>query len=118
MEEYLEEHPLLSKARHEEGRYYNITSQKQQYLNSTVAIAYLNMSTNPENPDPVSWNDTGEECEPWACNQIFQLAKEVYEYVGALASKQRKMEKEITDLGSAKEVYEYSISYEAEAIQE
>lgn len=118
LEEYLEEHPLLSKARHEEGRYYNITSQKQQYLNSTVAIAYLNMSIKPENPDPVSWNDTGEECEPWTCNQIFQLAKEVYVYVGALASKQRKMEKEITDLESAKDVYEYSISYEAEAIQE
>ena len=64
-----------------EGRYYNITSQKQQYLN---------ISIKPENPDPVSWNDRGEECEPWTCNQIFQLAKDVYEY---------------------------SISYEAEAIE-
>lgn len=38
---YLEEHPLFSTCKYEEGRYYNVTAEKQQQLTSKVLMATM-----------------------------------------------------------------------------
>ncbi|MFR2535169.1 MAG: hypothetical protein ACLS95_08135 [Clostridia bacterium] len=54
---YLEEHPLFSTCKYEEGRYYNVTAEKQQQLTSKVLMATMYAQIGM--PYNLTWNDTG-----------------------------------------------------------
>ena len=106
---FLETHPLYSTAKYPEGRFYNVTSEKQQQLTSKMLIAngYIMAGL----PYTVTWNDTGLICEPWTMTELTQLSFEIDGYVTPLVKHQQEMEVEIKAKETAKEVYEFVISY-------
>lgn len=113
---YLEENPLLSKVRHEEGRYYNVTMEKQSLLLSNIST--YQMSSQLGIPCPLTWNDTGEECELWTIEQLIQLSMEIRNYVSPLVSLQQYMEVNIKKCETNEELININVDFTEEAINE
>ena len=107
---YLEEHPLFSKAKYEDGRYYNITAEKQQQLTSKLLMYNGYASLGKEYK--LMWNDTGETCEEWSFQELFTLSCEIDIYVTQLVEYQRKKEVELKDCNTVEELYKVVIDYE------
>lgn len=93
LEEYLKEHPLFSKIKYKDGRYYNVTSEKQSRLTSKILLYNL-YAKNGENYQ-LTWNDTGNICENWSIDELTNLSMEIDAYVTPLISKQQKYEIQI-----------------------
>lgn len=103
LKEYLSSHPLFSKAKYKDGRYYTVTEEKQRQLTSKVAIYNIYNQQNLSYP-LLKWNDTGDECEEWNIKQLSQLAMEIDAYVTPLVSKQQSYEIEIKNCNTEEEV--------------
>ena len=113
---YLEENPLLSTVKHEEGRYYNVTMEKQSLLLSNIST--YQMSSQLGIPCPLTWNDTGEECELWTIEQLIQLSMEIRNYVSPLVSLQQYMEVNIKKCETNEELININVDFTEEAINE
>lgn len=113
---YLEENPLLSVVKHEEGRYYNVTMEKQNLLLSNIST--YQMSSQLGIPCPLTWNDTGEECELWTIEQLIQLSMEIRNYVAPLVSLQQYMEINIKKCETNEELININVDFTEEAINE
>ena len=111
---YLEEHPLLSTCKYEEGRYYNVTAEKQQQLTSKVLMA--TMYAQAGMPYNLTWNDTGDICESWKLSQLQQLSMEIDAYVTPLVSLQQTMEVKINECNTQEEVLNINVEYTQEVI--
>lgn len=107
---FLEEHPLFSKAKYEDGRYYNITAEKQQQLTSKLLM--YNGYTALGKEYKLMWNDTGELCEEWSFQELFALSCEIDIYVTQLAEYQRAKEVELKDCDTVEKLYQVVIDYE------
>ena len=107
---YLEEHPLFSKAKYEDGRYYNITAEKQQQLTSKLLMYNGYVAAGKEYK--LMWNDTGETCEEWSFQELFTLSCEIDIYVTQLVEYQRKKEVELKDCDTVEKLYHVVIDYE------
>ena len=103
LKEYLSSHPLFSKAKYEDGRYYTVTEEKQRQLTSKVAMYNIYNQQNLSYP-LLKWNDTGDECEEWTIQQLSQLAMEIDAYVTPLVSKQQSYEIDIKKCNTEEEV--------------
>ena len=112
---YLEEHPLLSKCKYEEGRYYNVTAEKQQQLTSKVLMA--TMYAQAGIPYNLTWNDTGDICESWELSQLQQLSMEIDAYVTPLVSLQQTMEVTINECVTQEEVLAVNVEYTDEQVK-
>lgn len=89
---------------------YSITSEKQSYLISMIAIADLAAASGVEYQP--SWNASGEICTyDWTVDELKQLAFEMETYVRPLVSKQQTIEKSISACKTVAEVKEIEISY-------
>ena len=113
---YLEENPLLSTVKHEEGRYYNVTMEKQSLLLSNIST--YQMSSQLGIPCPLTWNDTGEECELWTIEQLIQLSMEIRNYVSPLVSLQQYMEVNIKKCETNEELINVNVDFTEETINE
>ena len=113
---YLEENPLLSTVKHEEGRYYNVTMEKQNLLLSNIST--YQMSSQLGIPCSLTWNDTGEECELWTIEQLIQLSMEIRSYVAPLVSLQQYMEVNIKKCETNEELINVNVDFTEEAINE
>lgn len=113
---YLEENPLLSTVKYEEGRYYNVTMEKQNLLLSNIST--YQMSTQLGISCPLTWNDTGEECELWTIEQLIQLSMEIRSYVAPLVSLQQYMEVNINKCETNEELINVNVDFTEEAINE
>ena len=136
---YLEEHPLLSSCKYEEGRYYNITEEKQNQLTSTLASymsdilpqLVIGMSTAQVTitsmeqflltldnlPQTITWNDTGGVCETYSYKELYTLKCEIMETVKPLVSLQQTMEVKINECSTQEEVLSIEVNYTAEIIE-
>lgn len=112
---YLEEHPLLSTCKYEEGRYYNVTAEKQQQLTSKVLMATMYVQAGM--PYNLTWNDTGDICESWELSQLQQLSMEIDAYVTPLVSLQQTMEVAINDCNTQEEVLKVNVEYTDEQVK-
>ena len=90
LSQYLEGHPLFSTVKYEDGRYYNVTAEKQNLLLTNIATYQMAQQTGFS--CPLTWNDTGEECELWTFEQLLQLSMEIRNYVSPIISFQQYME--------------------------
>ena len=113
---YLEENPLLSVVKCEEGRYYNVTMEKQNLLLSNIST--YQMSTQLGISCPLTWNDTGEECELWTIEQLIQLSMEIRNYVAPLVSLQQYMEINIKKCKTNEELINVNVDFTEKAINE
>lgn len=136
--QYLEENPLFSKCKYAEGRYYNITKEKQDQLTSTLASymsdilpqLVIGMSTSQVNiksieefiltldnlPQTLTWNDMGNPCEIYSYQELYQLKNEIFATVKPLVSMQQLMEVAIKESTSIEDVLKIDIDYSTENI--
>lgn len=109
---YLSEHPILSKCHDENGAYYSVTQEKQQYLTSMISIATLAAQQKIEYQ--CSWNSVGKPCTyDWTLEQLEKLAFEIAEYVRPLVSQQQQIETTINNMTTIDSVNAYTINYVA-----
>lgn len=83
---YLEAHPLLWT----DGKYYSITSEKQQWLTSKLFSAAAAKAAGEEYP--LTWNDTEEVCRVWTYEDLWALARVIDARVTALVTYQQTQE--------------------------
>lgn len=136
---YLEEHPLLSTCKYEEGKYYNITEEKQNQLTSTLASymsdilpqLVIGMSTAQVTitsmeqflltldnlPQTITWNDTGGICETYSYKELYTLKCEIMETVKPLVSLQQTMEVTINERVTQEEVLNVNVEYTDEQVK-
>lgn len=109
LQEYIANNPLLSTAKHEEGRYYTVTQDKQQQLTSKLAL--YTMSTQMGQPYQLTWNDAGNECEPWTFEELSRLAAEMDAYITPLVSAQQRYEVQINNATTKAEMDAVTLDY-------
>lgn len=100
--EYLSSHPLFSKAKYEEGRYYTVTEEKQRQLTSKMAMYNIYSQQSLSYP-LLKWNDVGNICEDWTVEELTKLAMEIDAYVTPLVEKQQAYEKMVQKVSSIEE---------------
>lgn len=103
LKEYLASHPLFSKAKYDDGRYYTVTEEKQRQLTSKMAMYNIYKQKGLEYP-LLKWNDVGNVCEEWSIEELTALSIEIDEYVTPLVSKQQSYEYSISNMETEKEV--------------
>lgn len=115
LENYLAENPLFSRVKYEDGRYYSVTSSKQQQLTSKLLMyqGYIQAGLEYE----LTWNNTGNMCESWEYNQLFILASQIDLYVTPLVKMQQSIEVNIQNAISTEEVENIDVSYSKENIE-
>lgn len=112
---YLETHPLFSTVKYEEGRYYNVTSEKQQQMTSKMMLN--EMYKGQGIPYELTWNDTGNVCEPWTEVELATLSMQVDAYVTPLIKMQQTIEVEIKNATTQEEVLQIDVTYSDNNIQ-
>ena len=83
---YLESHPLLWT----DGKYYSITSEKQQWLTSKLFSASAAKASGEEYY--LTWNDTAEICTEWSYENLWALARAIDVRVTTLVTYQQTQE--------------------------
>lgn len=109
LQEYIASHPLLSYAKHLEGRYYTVTQDKQQQLTSKLALYTMSMQMGQSYQ--LTWNDMGNECEPWEFEELSQLAAEMDAYITPLVSAQQRYEVQINNATTKAEMDAVTLDY-------
>ena len=112
---YLETHPLFSTVKYEDGRYYNVTSEKQQQMTSKMMLN--EMYKGQGIPYELTWNDTGNVCEPWTEVELATLSMQVDAYVTPLIKMQQTIEVQIKNATTQEEVLQIDVTYSDENIQ-
>lgn len=102
---YLEENPLFSTVKYEDGRYYNVTLEKQYSLMDTLVKHTIFNSAKP-----LYWNSVGDTSEIWEYEELLQLSIEIEDYVSPLVELQREVEVKIRECKSQHEVLAVDIN--------
>ena len=113
--DYLENHPLQSSAHNQTEAYYSVTKEKQDLMTQQYLSYQIAKAIDPENA-VLTYNATGEVCEPWNEAEFIQLIIEVKAYVYPLISYQQTVEKMIMDCETKEEVSNVIIDYNSAVI--
>jgi hypothetical protein len=109
LSEYLENNPLFSTVKYEDGRKYNVTLDKQNLLASNI-IPY--QFAQQQGLDyQLEWNDTGEISEPWSIEELVQLSIEIKNYVSPIVQQQQHIEKAIKGCKTIEELQQIDMSF-------
>ena len=108
--DYLESHPLLSSVHNNTAAYYSVTKEKQDLMMQQYLSYQIAKSVDQENA-ALTYNATGEVCEPWSEAEFLQLIIEVKAYVYPLVSYQQTVEKKIMECETKDEVSNIAIDY-------
>ena len=92
------------------------TAEKQNLLLTNIATYQMAQQTGFS--CPLTWNDTGEECELWTFEQLLQLSMEIRNYVSPIISFQQYMEVNINKCTTIEQLNEVNIDFTEEAVEE
>ena len=106
LQTYLAEHPL----QWTDGKYYTITSEKQQQLTSKLLSATFAQQTGTEYD--LKWNDTEQVCEPWTFENLTALAFAIDTRVTALVTYQQEKERLIRDAETLETIESIVVNYD------
>jgi hypothetical protein len=106
---YLMNNPLKSIVKHEDGRFYNVTLEKQNLLHSNIVAYQVAQQVGMEYP--LMWNSVGDVMEPWTIEEILKLSIEIRDYVSPLVAQQQEIEKAINKCRSTEELQEINIEF-------
>lgn len=109
LEKYYKDNPLFSKVHKESGEYYAVTSDKQSYLLSMIALCDQSKELGIEFTP--TWNATGEQCEPWTETELKTLALQIAQCVYPAVSKQQSYEKQIEQMTDVEQIQNLVIVY-------
>ena len=115
--EFLAANPITSTCHGGVEARYSITKDKQDYLQSMIAVTQLaEQSGVPYQP---SWNATGEVCTyDWTLAELCQLAMEIETVVRPLVSYQQTIEKSINNCTTMEELQAVVINYNNAPVHE
>ena len=115
--DYLERHPLVSDCHNGVEAVYNVTSEKQSLMASNYLTYVIEKQSGIESP-VLTWNASGEECEPWTEEEYITLILQIKNYVKPLVSLQQSYEKRINNCTTREELDEIEIIYDVYGISE
>ncbi len=104
--EWLEANPM----QFIDGKFYNITEEKQSLLNSNLA-SYERAKAAGINY-PLKWNSTGDECVSWKYDELVSLSLAIAAYVAPKVSRQQEIELSIKACKTVEELESVIISYD------
>lgn len=110
LKNYLSSHPLFSKVKYKDGRYYTVTEEKQRLLTSKISMYNIYKQQSLEYA--ILWNDTGNISEEWTIEELTKLSMEIDDYVTPLVSKQQEYEVTIKESTNENEVNSIVLIYE------
>lgn len=103
---YLESHPI----QWDDGKFYSITAEKQQWLTSKLFSASAAKAAGEEYP--LTWNDTEEVCTAWTYENLWALARKIDARVTALVTYQQTKEVEIRNAQTQEELDAIVVDYD------
>ena len=106
LQTYLAEHPL----QWTDGKYYTITSEKQQQLTSKLLSATFAQQIGTEYD--LKWNDTEQVCEPWTLENLTALAFAIDARATALVTYQQEKERQIRDAETLETLESIVVNYD------
>ncbi|MCC2258044.1 hypothetical protein AAAT94_14545 [Intestinimonas aquisgranensis] len=106
LDAYLEGHPITWT----DGNQYSITREKQQQLTSKILSATIAAQTST--PYELTWNATGEECSPWALENLAALAFAIDARVTALVSYQQAKEVAMREAATLEALEAIKVDYD------
>lgn len=109
LSEYLEDNPLFSTVKYEDGRKYNVTLDKQNLLASNIITYQFAQQQGLDYQ--LEWNDTGEISEPWSIEELIQLSIEIKNYVSPIVQQQQRMEKAIKGCKTIEELQQIDMTF-------
>ena len=115
--EFLAANPITSTCHGGVEARYSITKDKQDYLQSMIAVTQLEEQSGV--PYQPSWNATGEVCTyDWTLAELCQLAMEIETVVRPLVSYQQTIEKSINNCTTMEELQAVVINYNNAPVHE
>lgn len=109
LSEYLENNPLFSTVKYEDGRKYNVTLDKQNLLASNIITYQFAQQQGLDYQ--LEWNDTGEISEPWSLEELVQLSIEIKNYVSPIVQQQQRIEKAIKGCKTIEELQQIDMTF-------
>ena len=109
LSEYLENNPLFSTVKYEDGRKYNVTLDKQNLLASNIITYQFAQQQGLDYQ--LEWNDTGEISEPWSIEELVQLSIEIKNYVSPIVQQQQRIEKAIKGCKTIEELQQIDMTF-------
>lgn len=109
LSEYLENNPLFSTVKYEDGRKYNVTLDKQNLLASNIITYQFAQQQGLDYQ--LEWNDTGEISEPWSIEELVQLSIEIKNYVSPIVQQQQHIEKAIKGCKTIEELQQIDMTF-------
>ena len=109
LSEYLENNPLFSTVKYEDGRKYNVTLDKQNLLASNIITYQFAQQQGLDYQ--LEWNDTGEISEPWSIEELVQLSIEIKNYVSPIVQQQQHIEKAIKGCKTFEELQQIDMTF-------
>ena len=106
LDTYLKAHPITWT----DGQQYSITREKQQQLTSKILSATLAAQTST--PYALTWNATGQECAPWALEDLAALAFASDARVTTLVSYQQAQEVAMREASTMEELNAIEVDYD------
>lgn len=103
--EWLHKNPML----YTDGKYYAVTAEKQNLLNSNLTS--FERAEAAGVTYPLKWNATGEECTEWEYADLVGLSLAIAAYVAPQVARQQVTEIEIKACKTAEELAEVVIYY-------
>jgi hypothetical protein len=86
------------------GKKYSITLEKQNLLSAQLGMYMINAQAGIE--IPLTWNASGEPCEPWTVENLCALANDISAIVSPLVSKQQYAEVKLNEAETNEEIEE------------
>lgn len=109
LEQFYSQTYLVSAVHKAAGEQYSVTSEKQNYLLTMIALCDQAEELGTEFQP--TWNATGEPREPWTKLELKQLALQIAQFVYPVVSQQQSYEKSINNMKSVEEIQSLVISY-------
>jgi hypothetical protein len=109
LSEYLENNPLFSTVKYEDGRKYNVTLDKQNLLASNIITYQFAQQQGLDYQ--LEWNDTGEISEPWSIEELIHLSIEIKNYVSPIVQQQQRIEKAIKGCKTIEELQQIDMTF-------
>lgn len=108
LESFFLTHPLLYN-----GKYYNVTKEKRDLLNSALALYNLKLLSGQI---PIfKWNSTGDRCEEMSIEDGTALAISIGDYVEPYVVQQQDIELRLKTCSTIEELENVVIDYETTA---
>jgi hypothetical protein len=93
------------------GKQYSVTMEKQNLLSAQLGLYSLNVAAGAT--PTLTWNATGEPCEPWDFADLLSLSNAIAMHVTPLAQLQRDVEVSINEAATEDDVNTAVTNYAA-----